>query len=152
MLNFDARIKNSDAAQPRVINVKTPILSVFPPGLPKQSGPTQRLRQSLESAHAGIVHCLSSMMTRKGGAWWFTATAPTVEGSFSPSGSLKLNFCSIVVKKRNSSIRARASPGHERFPVGESKRYILWSGDGQGHRGRYPLPKMVSCRAIVGRS
>ena len=25
MLNFDARIKNSDAAQPRVTNVKTPI-------------------------------------------------------------------------------------------------------------------------------
>ncbi len=27
MLNFDARIKNSDAAQPRVTNVKTPILT-----------------------------------------------------------------------------------------------------------------------------
>ena len=25
MLNFDARVKNSDAAQPRVTNVKTPI-------------------------------------------------------------------------------------------------------------------------------
>ena len=29
MLNFDARVKNSDAAQPRVTNVKTPIGSVF---------------------------------------------------------------------------------------------------------------------------
>ncbi len=26
MLNFDTRIKNSDAAQPRVTNVKTPII------------------------------------------------------------------------------------------------------------------------------
>ncbi len=29
MLNFDARVKNSDAAQPRVTNVKTPIVAVL---------------------------------------------------------------------------------------------------------------------------
>ncbi len=28
MLNFDARVKNSDSAQPRVTNVKTPNLAV----------------------------------------------------------------------------------------------------------------------------
>ncbi len=28
MLNFDVRVKNSDAAQPRVTNVKTPIASI----------------------------------------------------------------------------------------------------------------------------
>ncbi len=29
MLNFDARVKNSDAAQPRVTNVKTPFVFLF---------------------------------------------------------------------------------------------------------------------------
>ncbi len=46
MLNFDARFKKSDAAQPRVTNVKTPLLTVdrgtsFPDPTDLHSGKVQ---------------------------------------------------------------------------------------------------------------
>ena len=41
---------------------------------------------------------------------------PTNDGNFSPGGSSNVKYWNIVVKNRNNSIRAKASPRHALLP------------------------------------
>ncbi len=61
MLNFDALVKNSDATQPRVKNVKTPIFGGRDPG-PLASGQGQWLGSG--SFVKGLTHRVGSQPMR----------------------------------------------------------------------------------------
>ena len=50
---------------------------------------------------------------------------PTNDGNFSPGGSSNVKCWNIVVKNRNSSILAKASPRHALLPEIKSVLYLL---------------------------
>ena len=54
-----------------------------------------------------------------GGAWT-AAKVPFVDGGFSPSGGKNSNLCTRVVRYKNISILAKASPKHTLLPIKEN--------------------------------
>lgn len=60
----------------------------------------------------------------KGGTWPNPLVTGVVSMSFTSTRGFRLKFCKMVVKNRNSSIRARPSPAHIRFPEGSKHKVV----------------------------
>lgn len=58
----------------------------------------------------------------EGGTWPNPLTTGVVSMSFTSTRDFRLKFCKMVVKNRNSSMRARPSPAHIRFPIIAKRR------------------------------
>lgn len=60
----------------------------------------------------------------EGGTWPNPLVIGVVSISFTSIRGFRLKFCKIVVKNKKSSMRARPSPAHIRFPEDSKNRFV----------------------------
>ena len=83
-------------------------------------------QQHSSSRWTALHHTGMKQSWYRGGTWPNPLETGVVSRSFGSTTDSRVNFCKMVVKNKNSSIRARPSPTQLRFPENNTHRGDLF--------------------------
>ena len=83
-------------------------------------------QQHSSSRWTALHHTGMKQSWYRGGTWPNPLETGVVSRSFGSTTDSRVNFCKMVVKNKNSSIRARPSPTQFRFPENNTHRGDLF--------------------------